>query len=289
MSRWSSAILNRAMKPRSPVFRCACRCSTFTPSELAAAPSHASTPEEPCVSGPSRPGQIPDRFVTGEALQPTVSDANLLLGRLRPDGFLGGEFKLDLDRTRAIVGEWLKGRGSRLTLEQFAEGVVRVVNANMERALRVVSIERGHDPRQFSLVAFGGAGGLHACELAQSLGMPRVILPAMPGALSAFGIMVQRYPQRLFPNPRMECGAGKPLERGYASSLPLCRRKHNATSVKKAGQEKFPSTARQTCATKGRVLSSMFRSRLRSFKTFTPNIRDDMDTVTKIATSRSLR
>lgn len=140
--------------------------------------------------GPESAGADPGPICYGRGLEPTVSDANLLLGRLRPDGFLGGEFKLDLDRTRAIVGEWLKGRGSRLTLEQFAEGVVRVVNANMERALRVVSIERGHDPRQFSLVAFGGAGGLHACELAQSLGMPRVILPAMPGALSAFGIMV---------------------------------------------------------------------------------------------------
>ena len=76
-----------------------------------------------------------------------------------------------------------------MSLEQFAEGVVRVVNANMERALRVVSVERGYDPRQFALVAFGGAGGLHACELAQALGIPRVIVPAMPGALSAYGIL----------------------------------------------------------------------------------------------------
>ncbi len=76
-----------------------------------------------------------------------------------------------------------------MSLEQFAEGVVRVVNANMERALRVVSVERGYDPRHFTLVAFGGAGGLHACDLAQALGIPRVIVPAMPGALSAYGIL----------------------------------------------------------------------------------------------------
>ena len=75
-----------------------------------------------------------------------------------------------LERTRAVTSEWLKRQGSRSPLEQFAEGVIRVVNANMERALRVVSIERGHDPREFSLVAFGGAGGLHACELAHALG-----------------------------------------------------------------------------------------------------------------------
>ena len=68
--------------------------------------------------------------------------------------------------------------------------VVRVVNANMERALRVVSIERGYDPREFALVAFGGAGGLHACELAEAMAIPTVVIPARPGALSAFGILV---------------------------------------------------------------------------------------------------
>ncbi len=139
--------------------------------------------------GPESAGSDPGPICYGRGTQPTVTDANLLLGRLRPDRFLGGEFALDVERTCALVSEWLKFNGSRLTLEQFAEGVVRVVNANMERALRVVSIERGHDPRQFSLVAFGGAGGLHACELAQSMGMPRVIVPAMPGALSAYGIL----------------------------------------------------------------------------------------------------
>ena len=77
-----------------------------------------------------------------------------------------------------------------MSLEQFSAGVVRVVNANMERALRVVSIERGYDPRDFALVAFGGAGGLHACELAEALAIPTVMIPARPGALSAFGILV---------------------------------------------------------------------------------------------------
>jgi N-methylhydantoinase A len=119
-----------------------------------------------------------------------VTDANLILGRLRPDRFLGGEFKLDVERTRRVVAEWLKKQGSRLSVERFAAGVIRVVNATMEKAIRVVSIERGYDPREFTLVAFGGAGGLHACELAEALGIPRVIVPAMPGALSAYGILV---------------------------------------------------------------------------------------------------
>jgi N-methylhydantoinase A len=77
-----------------------------------------------------------------------------------------------------------------MSVEEFAAGVIRVVNATMEKAVRVVSIERGYDPREFTLVAFGGAGGLHACDLASALGIRRVIVPAMPGALSAFGILV---------------------------------------------------------------------------------------------------
>ncbi len=140
--------------------------------------------------GPESAGADPGPICYGRGTQPTVTDANLLLGRLQPDLFLGGEFTLDLQRTQAITREWLKAQGARLSLEQFAEGVIRVVNANMERALRVVSIERGHDPRNFALVAFGGAGGLHACDLAQALGIPQVIVPLMPGALSAYGILV---------------------------------------------------------------------------------------------------
>jgi len=140
--------------------------------------------------GPESAGSDPGPICYGRGMKPTVTDANLLLGRLRPDLFLGGEFPLDVERTRRITLEWLKEQGSRLNLEQFSAGIVRVVNANMERALRVVSVERGYDPREFALVAFGGAGGLHACELAEALAIPTVIIPARPGALSAFGILV---------------------------------------------------------------------------------------------------
>src|SRR5271166_2077135 len=140
--------------------------------------------------GPESAGADPGPICYGRGTQPTVTDANLLMGRLRPDRFLGGEFALDVERARRITSEWLKKHASRLSLQQFSAGVVRVVNANMERALRVVSIERGYDPRDFALVAFGGAGGLHACELAESLAIPTVIIPARPGALSAFGILV---------------------------------------------------------------------------------------------------
>ncbi len=140
--------------------------------------------------GPESAGADPGPICYGRGTLPTVTDANLLLGRLQADRFLGGNFQLDLERTRRIAKEWLAKQNVSLSLEEFAAGVIRVVNATMEKAIRVVSIERGYDPRRFSLVAFGGAGGLHACELAQALGIPRVIVPALPGALSAFGILV---------------------------------------------------------------------------------------------------
>ncbi len=140
--------------------------------------------------GPESAGADPGPICYGRGTEPTVTDANLLMGRLRAERFLGGEFKLDSERARRITLEWLKRHGSRLSVQQFSAGIVRVVNANMERALRVVSIERGYDPREFALVAFGGAGGLHACELAEALAIPMVMIPARPGALSAFGILI---------------------------------------------------------------------------------------------------
>lgn len=139
--------------------------------------------------GPESAGADPGPICYGRGTQPTVTDANLLLGRLQPTRFLGGDFNLDVERTRGLTQDWLKKQRSNLSLEQFAAGVVRVVNATMEKAIRVVSIERGRDPRNFALVAFGGAGGLHACALAEALRIPHVIIPAFPGALSALGIL----------------------------------------------------------------------------------------------------
>ena len=139
--------------------------------------------------GPESAGADPGPICYGRGTQPTVTDANLILGRLQPQKFLGGDFTLDLDRTRRLTKEWLKKQTFNWTLEKFAAGVVRVVNATMEKAIRVVSIERGRDPRHFALVAFGGAGGLHACALAEALSIPTVIIPALPGALSALGIL----------------------------------------------------------------------------------------------------
>lgn len=140
--------------------------------------------------GPESAGADPGPICYGKGTQPTVTDANLLLGRLRSENFLGGSFRLDVERTRKLFLEWIAQHQLKFTAEELSAGIVRVVNATMEKAIRVVSIEQGYDSREFSLLSFGGAGALHACELAAALSMPRVIVPPSPGALSAYGILV---------------------------------------------------------------------------------------------------
>lgn len=118
----------------------------------------------------------------------TTTDANLVLGRLDAARFLGGKKQLDVEAARSALGELAKGMGVG-SITEAAWGVIQVANANMERAIRRVSVERGHDPRRFTLVAFGGAGPLHACELAQNLQIPRILIPTLPGVLSALGML----------------------------------------------------------------------------------------------------
>jgi N-methylhydantoinase A len=137
--------------------------------------------------GPESAGAEPGPICFGRGTRPTVTDANFLLGRLDPDSFLGGGVRLDRDRTEQLMREQ---KGSLASLEEFAVGILRVVEMQMEKAIRVISIERGHDPRQCTLVAFGGGGPLHACSLARALRIPKVLVPAMPGALSAVGILL---------------------------------------------------------------------------------------------------
>ena len=138
--------------------------------------------------GPQSAGADPGPACYGRGDQLTVSDANLLLGRLRPDRFLGGRLTLDLPRAQGLMGSLAAALGLRE--QQAALGILRVVNANMERAIRAISLERGYDPRSFTLVSFGGAGPVHGCELAQELGIPRVLIPARPGILSALGVAI---------------------------------------------------------------------------------------------------
>jgi N-methylhydantoinase A len=138
--------------------------------------------------GPQSAGADPGPACYGRGTEATVTDANLVLGRLHAGHFLGGAMRLDEARARQALSR-VSGADRFASIEALAEGVIRVVNASMERALRRVSVERGHDPRAFTLLAFGGAGPLHACDLAAALGVRRVLVPAAPGALSALGIL----------------------------------------------------------------------------------------------------
>jgi len=121
--------------------------------------------------------------------EPTVTDANLVLGRLIPDRFLGGEMMLDPDAALAAIRKKI---AEPLGLDPIsaAAGILRIANANMERALKVSSAERGYDPRDFSLIAFGGAGPVHAAALAKEVGFASVLVPESPGVFSAFGLLV---------------------------------------------------------------------------------------------------
>jgi len=137
--------------------------------------------------GPESAGADPGPICFGRGALPTVTDANLLLGRLDAASFLGGGVRLDAERAEKIMRQH---KGSLETVEEFAAGILRVIETQMEKAIRVISVERGYDPRDFVLVAFGGGGPLHACSLAAALRMPRVLVPALPGALSAVGILL---------------------------------------------------------------------------------------------------
>lgn len=136
--------------------------------------------------GPESAGADPGPVCYGRGDRITVTDANLFLGRLVPEGFLGGRMGLDEHR----VSPFMEELGARLGLDalETASGIIRLVNINMVQAIRAVSLEKGYDPREFVLFSFGGAAGLHALELAEELEMERVIMPAMAGVFSAQGM-----------------------------------------------------------------------------------------------------
>ncbi len=139
--------------------------------------------------GPISAGAAPGPACYGQGgTDPTVSDANLILGRLSPGGLLGGEMALDLDAARKAF----EPAAARLDfgIERTAHGVLGIVVSNMVRAIRAISVERGHDPREFALMAFGGAGPLHAIDVARALDMREVIVPVAPGILCAQGLVV---------------------------------------------------------------------------------------------------
>jgi N-methylhydantoinase A/oxoprolinase/acetone carboxylase beta subunit len=146
--------------------------------------------------GPRSAGASPGPAAYGHGgEEPTLTDANVVLGRIDPDRFLGGEMKLDRKAAAAAVQRLADRLG--LGLLEAAEGIVTIANANMSGAIRSRTVQKGHDPREFALVAFGGAGPMQAAEVADSLGIPEVIVPPYPGITSAMGLLTSdlRYDQ----------------------------------------------------------------------------------------------
>jgi N-methylhydantoinase A len=150
--------------------------------------------------GPESAGADPGPACYCRGRFPTVTDANVVLGRIHPKWFLGGRMKISPEKARSA----LRGLAKRLNMSilRLADGVIKVANSSMERALRVASVGRGYDPRDFALFSFGGAGGLHACELAVGLGIKKVIFPKDPGVFSALGMLMAEsfkdYSQTIF-------------------------------------------------------------------------------------------
>jgi N-methylhydantoinase A/oxoprolinase/acetone carboxylase beta subunit len=138
--------------------------------------------------GPQSAGADPGPACYGRGTIPTVTDANLVLGRLVPEFFLGGQMNLYPEKSRKALQKLAK-KIKKTTLET-AEGIIEIANANMEKAIRVISIERGFDPRSFSLFSFGGAGGMHAAQIASNLKIARVLVPKNAGVLSALGLLL---------------------------------------------------------------------------------------------------
>jgi N-methylhydantoinase A/oxoprolinase/acetone carboxylase beta subunit len=138
--------------------------------------------------GPESAGANPGPACYGTGDLATVTDAHVVLGRIVPGRFLGGTMEIFAERAERVVGEI--GRQLSLGVQETAAAIVRIANSNMEQAIRAVTLEKGQDPRDLPMVAFGGCGGLHACEIAEELGVRQVIFPPWAGALSAVGMLL---------------------------------------------------------------------------------------------------
>ncbi len=153
--------------------------------------------------GPRSAGAVPGPACYGRGgTEPTVTDANVVLSRLSGHGLLGGAMALDVDAARAAVGR-LAG-ALDMEIERAAQGMLEIVSANMVRAIRAISVERGHDPRDFALMAFGGAGPLHAEGCARALGIRRILVPMAPGILCAQGLLMADLSENIVRSQRLE-------------------------------------------------------------------------------------
>src|SRR3989454_11339864 len=149
--------------------------------------------------GPESAGANPGPAAYGNGgTQATVTDANIVAGRINPSKLLGGHLKLHYDLALKAIRQLNRRIGT--LIDKTADGILRIGNGNMSKALRLVSVERGRDPREYSLIAFGGAGPVHACDLAEELEIKRIIIPIHPGLFSAFGLLTMEL-SRTFTQP----------------------------------------------------------------------------------------
>jgi N-methylhydantoinase A/oxoprolinase/acetone carboxylase beta subunit len=198
--------------------------------------------------GPESAGADPGPACYGRGTDATVTDAHVVLGRM--EALLGGSLPIDAERAAAAV----KRIASQLEipLADAAAGILRVANANMERAIRTVSVERGYDPRDFALAAFGGCGGLHACEIARELGIRTVIVPRHAGALSALGMLMADGVRDYstwggLPGPRHAQGRGAglrvrgpaPLDARFAALERRARRESSGAAIERSADLRY--------------------------------------------------
>ncbi len=196
--------------------------------------------------GPKSAGAVPGPACYGRGgSRPTVTDANLVLGRLAPESLLSGQMTLNLEAARRAIHDHL-ARPLGLSIADAAEGMIRVVNTTMTAAIRKLTIERGHDPREFALCAYGGAGPMHAAELAQELGVAETVIPVSPGVTSAVGLLMS--PPR---EDRVQT---------FVCPLASLRPGQLATALDRLAQETLEQTA---AALQGRPAEVAFRVGLR--------------------------
>ena len=225
--------------------------------------------------GPESAGADPGPACYGRSLLPTVTDAHVVLGHFGGAGLLGGDFELDEARSQqamtTLAGEMSKVAGRQLTAIEAAQGVLVIANTNMERALRRISVERGYDSREFALLPFGGAGGLHAVELAQALRIPQIIVPNSAGALSAIGVLTADVVKDQSRTTMLEVSRGvekklgqtfNEMEREAAVALrregfPVAQQRHERSLALRYKGQSFELTIKQT---RGNLAASFHRA-----------------------------
>src|SRR6266404_2610960 len=230
--------------------------------------------------GPESAGADPGPACYGRSLLPTVTDAHLVLGHFGGAGLLGGEFVLNEESARkaiaALADQLSKAARRKITMVEAAQGILSVANTNMERALRRISVERGYDPRDFALLPFGGAGGLHAAELARALRIPRVILPNSAGALSAIGVLAADVIKNQSQTVMLDAATGvdkkrekafRDLERTAADVLrregfPAAKQRHERTLALRYKGQSFELEVKQTT---GNIAAHFHRAHLERY------------------------